>query len=152
MAEANNPQIDKDLKLALGQIEKAFGKGAIMQLGEDAVSDVQGIPTGALSLDLALGGKGLPRGRVIVRHALRNALIAPFTVIMLHVNWLIAGVIVVEFFFAYKGFGSLILEASLGRDLHLLEACTMAAVVIAVGTQTISDVAYTWLNPRIRFK
>jgi len=96
--------------------------------------------------------KGLPYRRVILRHALRNALIAPFTVIMLHVNWLVSGVIVVEFFFAYKGFGSLVLEASLGKDLHLLEACTMATVVIAVATQLAADVGYMFLNPRIRFK
>ncbi len=57
--------IDKELKNALALIEKQFGKGAIMQLGENAVTDVPGIPTGALSLDIALGGKGLPRGRVI---------------------------------------------------------------------------------------
>src|ERR1700678_3500903 len=58
-------QGDKDLKNALQQIEKQFGKGAIMQLGASTAMDVQGIPTGALSLDIALGGKGLPRGRVI---------------------------------------------------------------------------------------
>ena len=46
-----------------------------------------------------------------MRHALRNALIAPFTVIMLQINWLLSGVIVVEFFFAYKGFGAVLLEA-----------------------------------------
>jgi recombination protein RecA len=56
---------DKELKNALSQIEKQFGKGAIMQLGADSGSEVQGIPTGALSLDIALGGKGLPRGRII---------------------------------------------------------------------------------------
>lgn len=56
---------DKELKNALAQIEKQFGKGAIMQLGEDASSEVVGISTGALSLDLALGGKGLPRGRIV---------------------------------------------------------------------------------------
>src|SRR5579885_2928430 len=56
---------DRDMKNALAQIEKTFGKGAIMQLGESSASDVQGIPTGALSLDIALGGKGLPRGRII---------------------------------------------------------------------------------------
>jgi len=56
---------DRDLKNALAQIEKQFGKGAIMQLGESSASDVQGIPTGALSLDIALGGRGLPRGRII---------------------------------------------------------------------------------------
>jgi recombination protein RecA len=50
---------------ALGQIEKSFGKGAIMRLTDGAISAIEGIPTGALSLDLALGGKGFPRGRVV---------------------------------------------------------------------------------------
>jgi peptide/nickel transport system permease protein len=94
--------------------------------------------------------RGLPYRRVILRHALRNALIAPFTLLMLHVNWLIAGVIVVEYFFAFKGFGSLILEASLGRDLYLLEACTVITVTIAAITQTVSDLGYLALNPRMR--
>lgn len=57
--------LDRELKNALAQIEKQFGKGAIMQLGESTALDVQGIPTGALSLDIALGGRGLPRGRII---------------------------------------------------------------------------------------
>ena len=56
---------EKELKNALSQIEKQFGKGAIMQLGEGSAVDVQGISTGALSLDIALGGRGLPRGRII---------------------------------------------------------------------------------------
>src|ERR1700694_2595495 len=56
---------DRELKNALSQIEKQLGKGAIMQLGEGAVQDVPGISTGALSLDIALGGRGLPRGRII---------------------------------------------------------------------------------------
>ncbi|MCP5151138.1 MAG: ABC transporter permease [Ectothiorhodospiraceae bacterium] len=95
--------------------------------------------------------KGLPYRTVILKHALRNALIAPFTVIMLQVNWLLSGVIVVEFFFAYKGFGALLLEASLNQDIFLIEACAMVAVFVAVATQTIADVGYTYLNPRIRF-
>ncbi len=61
---AEQPQ-DRELKNALAQIEKQFGKGAIMQLGESSVAEVQGISTGALSLDIALGGRGLPRGRII---------------------------------------------------------------------------------------
>jgi recombination protein RecA len=56
---------DRELKNALAQIEKQFGKGAIMQLGEGSALDVQGIPSGALSLDIALGGRGFPRGRII---------------------------------------------------------------------------------------
>jgi peptide/nickel transport system permease protein len=95
--------------------------------------------------------KGLPYRSVILKHALRNALIAPFTVIMLQINWLLSGVIVVEFFFAYKGFGALLLEASLNQDIFLIEACAMVAVFVAVGTQFAADVGYTYLNPRIRF-
>lgn len=95
--------------------------------------------------------KGLPYGRVIVRHALRNALIAPFTVIMLQINWLLSGVIVVEVFFGYNGFGKLLLDAALNNDLFTLQACAMVAVFVAVGTQTLADIGYTYLNPRIRW-
>jgi recombination protein RecA len=64
-ADMPDPTRDRELKNALAQIESQFGKGAIMQLGDSTSLDVQGIPTGALSLDIALGGKGLPRGRII---------------------------------------------------------------------------------------
>ncbi|MDQ3538918.1 MAG: recombinase RecA [Actinomycetota bacterium] len=56
---------DKALDMALGQIERQFGKGSIMRMGADAIVKIASIPTGALSLDLALGIGGLPRGRVI---------------------------------------------------------------------------------------
>ena len=62
MMDANK---QKALELALGQIEKAFGKEAICKLGGGSVKQVEAIPTGALSLDLALGVGGLPRGRII---------------------------------------------------------------------------------------
>ena len=55
----------KALSTTISQIEKAFGAGAIMKLGEQSHLNIEGISTGALSLDLALGGKGLPRGRII---------------------------------------------------------------------------------------
>lgn len=55
----------KMLENALGQIEKAYGRGSIMKLSEAGAMTVSGIPTGALSLDLALGGMGFPRGRII---------------------------------------------------------------------------------------
>jgi peptide/nickel transport system permease protein len=95
--------------------------------------------------------KGLPRKTVITRHALRNALIAPFTVIVLQLNWLLSGVIVVEVFFAYRGFGKLLYDAATFGDIYLIEACTLVAVFVAVFSQFISDVGYTLLNPRIRF-
>lgn len=60
-----DPSFDRELKNTLAQIEQVYGKGAIMKLGETSASDVSGISTGALSLDIALGGRGLPRGRII---------------------------------------------------------------------------------------
>ena len=62
MAEAKE---SRELRTALAAIQKEFGEGAIMSLGEKATQDVEGIPTGSLSLDLALGGKGIPRGRIV---------------------------------------------------------------------------------------
>lgn len=61
----SNANRQKALELALAQIEKQFGKGSIMKLSSDIKLDVPALPTGALSLDLALGVGGLPRGRVI---------------------------------------------------------------------------------------
>ena len=54
----------KALETAISQIEKNFGKGSIMRLGDDSVQDVEVISTGSIGLDYALGVGGLPRGRV----------------------------------------------------------------------------------------
>jgi peptide/nickel transport system permease protein len=95
--------------------------------------------------------KGVSLPRIVLRHALRNALIAPVTVIMLYIPWLLSNVIVVEVFFAYRGFGTLLYTASLNHDVYLIEACAMISVITVVGTQIVSDLVYTWLNPRISF-
>ncbi len=61
-----DPQRDKAIELAVGTIEKQFGKGSIMRLGNDAAApEVQVVPTGSLGLDIALGAGGLPRGRIV---------------------------------------------------------------------------------------
>jgi peptide/nickel transport system permease protein len=95
--------------------------------------------------------KGVPKRDVIIKHALRNALIAPFTVIVLQLNWLLSGVVVVEVVYQYNGFGRMLLEAALFGDVYVIQAGALAAVFIAVLSQIISDVGYTFLNPRIRF-
>ncbi len=95
--------------------------------------------------------KGLPLRRVVLRHALRNALIAPITVIMLHVNWLIGGLVVVEAVFGYPGLGLYIYDSALFGDFNAVEAAAMLLVTIAVATRLIGDLAYMYLNPRIRF-
>jgi peptide/nickel transport system permease protein len=95
--------------------------------------------------------KGMPRWRVVLRHAVRNALMAPITIIMLHVNWLIGGVVVVESIFGYPGLGKYIYDAAIFGDFNAVEAAAMLTVVIAVATRLIGDLAYTFLNPRIRY-
>ena len=95
--------------------------------------------------------KGLPRGKVIWKHALRNALIAPFTAIMLHINWLIGGVVIVEVMFNYPGLGHLVLQAAMRNDIPLLEGATLVLTFVAVVTQVLADIGCYFLDPRIRF-
>lgn len=95
--------------------------------------------------------KGLPRARIVFKHAIRNALMAPITVIMLHVNWLIGGIVIVESIFGYPGLGGYILDTALFKDVFGIEAATMVLILVAVTTQLLADFIYTFLNPRIRY-
>ena len=83
---------------------------------------------------------------------MRNAFIAPFTAIMLHVNWLIGGVVVVEVLFNYPGLGRLLLDAALRNDVTLLMGGTLVLTFVAVSTQLIADIGIYFMNPRIRFE
>jgi peptide/nickel transport system permease protein len=94
--------------------------------------------------------KGVRFRDVVIRHALRNALIAPFTVIMLQFPWLLNGVVIVETLFNYKGFGWTLVQAAGNNDIQLLLGCSVVAVIVVLITQLISDVGYAYLNPRIR--
>ena len=62
---ASKDEKQKALEAALGQIEKQYGKGAVMKLGDTSQMNVETIPTGSLSLDIALGLGGVPKGRII---------------------------------------------------------------------------------------
>jgi peptide/nickel transport system permease protein len=124
-----------------------YGTGYIARITRASMADVmrsQFIRTAVL--------KGLPYKRVIVRHALRNALITPVTAIMLQIPWLLNGVIVVEYFFAYKGFGTLLWEAIDNTDPFLIEACALVSVFVVVMSQVLTDIFYAYINPRIRFQ
>ena len=94
--------------------------------------------------------KGVKFRDVVIKHALRNALIAPFTVIMLQFPWLLNGVVIVETLFNYKGFGWTLVQAAGNNDIELLLACSVVAVFVVLVTQLISDIGYVFLNPRIR--
>lgn len=94
--------------------------------------------------------KGVSFRNVVVKHALRNALIAPFTVIMLQFPWLLNGVVITELLFNYKGFGWTLVQAAGNNDIDLLLGCSVVAVLVVLVTQLISDIGYVYLNPRIR--
>lgn len=95
--------------------------------------------------------KGMGFRHVVIKHALRNAMIVSLTVILLQVNYLVGGVVVVETIFAYPGFGRMMLESALSQDVATVEAATLVIVFITVLTQTLGDLGYMLLNPRIRF-
>jgi peptide/nickel transport system permease protein len=94
--------------------------------------------------------KGLTPHRVVLRHAVRNAMINPATIIFLQLSYLISGLVVVETLFAYPGFGRMMLEAALFKDIAVLEVGALIAVFVAVMTQVLADLAYMLLDPRIR--
>ncbi len=95
--------------------------------------------------------KGLSYRQVVLRHVLRNAMMAPITVIMLHVNWFIGGLVVVESVFGYPGLGNFLLNAALYKDVYAVEAGSMVLILLAVGTQLFADLVYSLINPRIRY-
>jgi peptide/nickel transport system permease protein len=122
-----------------------YGTGYIARMTRASMAEVmtaQYIRTARL--------KGLGFRSVVIKHALRNALIAPFTVIMLQFPWLLTGVVIVESIFNYKGFGWLLVQAAQNNDIDLILACGLISVVLVLLTQLISDVGYAFLNPRIR--
>ncbi len=94
--------------------------------------------------------KGVAFRDVVLRHALRNAMIAPFTVIMLQFPYLLNGVVITETLFNYKGFGWMLVTAAGNNDIEMLLGASVVAVIFVLATQLISDIGYVFLNPRIR--
>ncbi|MBF9033809.1 ABC transporter permease subunit [Rhodobacterales bacterium HKCCE2091] len=122
-----------------------YGMGYIARMTRASMAEVmtaQYIRTARL--------KGVSFRKIVLRHALRNALIAPFTVIMLQFPWLLTGVVIVETLFNYNGFGWTLVQAASNNDIELLLTCSIVAVLVVLVTQLISDIGYVFLNPRIR--
>ncbi|MCP4822141.1 MAG: ABC transporter permease, partial [Shimia sp.] len=122
-----------------------YGMGYIARMTRASMAEVmtaQYIRTARL--------KGVSFRNVVLKHALRNALIAPFTVIMLQFPWLLNGVVIVEFLFAYNGFGMQLVTAAGNNDIEMLLAVSVVSVFVVLVTQLISDIGYVYLNPRIR--
>ncbi|MDJ0613220.1 MAG: ABC transporter permease [Rhizobiaceae bacterium] len=94
--------------------------------------------------------KGVSFWGVVFKHALRNALIAPFTIIILQIPYLLTGVVITETLFNYKGIGWQLVQAAGNNDIEMLLGVSVISVIIVLVTQLISDIGYVYLNPRIR--
>jgi peptide/nickel transport system permease protein len=96
--------------------------------------------------------KGVGRRRLVVRHALRNALIPVVTVVALQVGTLFSGALVTETMFALRGMGKMIYDAILGNDYNLALMGLLFATLLTLIGNLLADLAYAWLDPRIAYK
>ncbi len=94
--------------------------------------------------------KGVPRKRIILRHALFNAIGPIVNVIALNLAWLISGVVIVETIFAYPGLAKLMIDAVQTRDLPLVQACAMVFCIAYIILIFLADMASILSNPRLR--
>jgi peptide/nickel transport system permease protein len=94
--------------------------------------------------------KGVPRRRIILRHALYNAVGPIVNVIALNLAWLVGGVVVVEQIFSYPGLAKLMIEAVQMRDMPLVQACAMIFTTTYIVLIFIADMATILSNPRLR--
>jgi peptide/nickel transport system permease protein len=94
--------------------------------------------------------KGLSARRVLIRHALPNALVPTLNVTALNLAYLVGGVVVVERIFSFPGFGSLLVDALQLRDLPLIEATIMISAAVYIVANLLADIGAILVNPRLR--
>ncbi len=96
--------------------------------------------------------KGLSEGRVLVVHALRNALIPVVTIVALDFGYLFSGALITETIFAYPGMGKLIFDSIMGNDFNMALVALLFATVLTLAGSLLADIAYVVLDPRISFR
>ena len=94
--------------------------------------------------------RGLGKGTVYYRHALRNTLVPVITIIGLNIGNLIAFSVITETVFAWPGLGSLLMDAIRQRDYPVVQGCVLFISCAYVLVNGLTDVAYGWLDPRTR--
>ena len=96
--------------------------------------------------------KGLVERSVVVRHALKNALVPIVTVIGVQAGYLLGGAVLTETVFAWPGVGTLMVQGILARDIPLVQGCVLVVALTFVLVNLGVDVLYAWLDPRIRYE
>ncbi len=125
------------LGTALAAVLSRMVRAALLEvLGEDFVRTAR--------------AKGLSERRVIWRHALRNALLPVVTILGLQLGVLLGGAVITEIVFSWPGLGQLTIEAIQTRDYPVVQACVLLISVGYVLVNTLTDLVYAWLDPRVR--
>src|SRR5512146_367563 len=93
----------------------------------------------------------LPESRVLVRHALRNAVVSTVSVLGVNIGYLVGGTLVIEQVFALPGIGQLMINSIFQRDFPVVQAVTLVFSIMVVLVYLLSDVAHALLDPRVRF-
>ena len=96
--------------------------------------------------------KGLVEGGVVLRHALRNALIPTVTVVGVQAGYLLGGAVLTETVFAWPGVGTLMIQGILARDFPLVQGCVLVIALVFVLFNLAVDLLYAFLDPRIRYE
>jgi peptide/nickel transport system permease protein len=96
--------------------------------------------------------KGLPERRVLVRHALRNAVISTVTVLGVNIGYLVGGTLLIEQVYGIPGIGQLMINSINQRDFPVVQAVTFAFAVMVVLVYLVTDVVHALLDPRVRFE
>jgi len=95
--------------------------------------------------------KGLPERRVLVNHALRNAIISTVSVLGVNIGFLVGGTLVIEQVFALPGIGQLMINSIFQRDFPVVQAVTLVFAIMVVLVYLLTDVVHALLDPRVRF-
>ncbi len=123
-----------------------YSMAMVMRLMRSAVLDVLG-----RDFIRTARSKGLPERLVIYRHALRNALIPVVTVTGLQFGVLLGGAVITETVFSWPGLGRLLIQAFNNRDMPTIQAAVFVMAVMIVAVNLITDLAYSHLDPTVRF-
>jgi peptide/nickel transport system permease protein len=99
---------------------------------------------------LAARAKGVSRSRAILRHAFRNSLIPIVTILGLQFGVVLTGAVITETIFAWPGIGRLLIQSISFRDYPLVQGCVLLIAVTYVGVNLLTDLTYSFLDPRIR--
>ena len=96
--------------------------------------------------------KGIPERRVLLRHAVRNAIISSVTILGLEIAWLVSGTIVLEKVFALPGMGALMVDSIYRRDFPVVQGITFVVALLVIVTNLATDVIHSLLDPRVRLE